>query len=84
MSGTVVDPPFEPRPRRLRGFVQNSDRVVGKSVAGAAAGVVAGVVAAAVIGDPDFFEHTRLFAKFLKARVFFRTTVAQTRICEFF
>ena len=83
-ADAVADPPFEPRPGRLRGFVQNADRVVGESVAGVAdAGVVADV-AAAVVGDPDFFKHTRLFAKFLKARVFFRTTVAETRISEFF
>ena len=43
---------------------------------------VVAVATATVAGDSDLFEHTRLLAKFFKARVFFGTTVAKTGIDE--
>ena len=40
------------------------------------------IAAAAVAGDSDLFEHTRLFAEFFEARVFFGTAVTQARVNE--
>ena len=91
-----IAPAFESRPGRLGSLVQNPDGIERREADDATADVVdvdsavaiamviaaaaAGAVAAAVAGDSDFLEHTRLLAKFLEARVFFRTTVAQPGI----
>ena len=60
---------FESRPGGLSRLVQNADRVDGAEIGCGRGG--AGITGAAAGGDSDLLEHTRLFAKFFEARVFF-------------